>query len=41
MRYLWTEDRGAGFHYWQLVNEYLLGGNLVVESKNRCLFYSF
>lgn len=34
MRYLWTEDSGAGFHYWQLVNEYLLDGSFIVESKN-------
>lgn len=27
MRYLWTEDTGAGAHYWQLVNQF------VVESK--------
>lgn len=33
MDYLWTEDTGAGFHYWQLVNEYLFGNTLRVESK--------
>ncbi len=20
MKYLWTEDTGAGYHFWQLVN---------------------
>lgn len=34
MKYLWTEDQGAGFHFWQLVNQYLFHGQLVVESKN-------
>lgn len=33
MNYLWTEDKGAGFHYWQLVNQHLFHGRLVVESK--------
>lgn len=33
MQYLWTEDKGAGFHYWQLVNEHLFHNGLVVESK--------
>lgn len=33
MRYLWTEDQGAGLHFWQLVNQYLFQGELVVESK--------
>ena len=33
MKYLWTEDSGAGLHYWQLVNAYLFGGMLTVESK--------
>ena len=22
MRYLWTEDTGAGLHFWKLVNRY-------------------
>lgn len=30
---MWTEDRGAGFHYWQLVNEYLFHQSILVESK--------
>lgn len=33
MLYLWTEDKGAGFHYWQLVNEYLFHSELIVETK--------
>lgn len=33
VKYLWTEDSGAGFHYWQLVNKYLFNNELVVESK--------
>lgn len=33
MLYLWTEDTGAGFHYWQLANKYLFHSELVVESK--------
>ena len=33
MKYLWTEDRGAGLHFWQLANQYMFSGELVVESK--------
>lgn len=33
MKYLWTEDQGAGFHFWKLVNQYLFNGELIVESK--------
>lgn len=33
MKYLWTEDSGAGFHYWELVNKYLFDGSFIVESK--------
>lgn len=33
MNYIWTEDTGAGLHYWQMVNEYLLGNQFRVESK--------
>lgn len=33
MKYIWTEDTGAGLHYWQLVNQYLLHEAYVVESK--------
>lgn len=33
MKYLWTEDTGAGFHFWQLVNRIFFDGELIVESK--------
>ena len=33
MKYLWTEDTGAGFHFWQLVNRISFDGELIVESK--------
>lgn len=33
MRYLWTEDTGAGLHYWQLTNKYLFQNKYTVESK--------
>ena len=33
MRYLWTEDTGAGLHFWKLVNQYFFNNELVVESK--------
>lgn len=33
MKYLWTEDSGAGLHFWQLANRFLLGNELTVESK--------
>ena len=33
MRYLWTEDTGAGLHFWKLVNQFLFNNELVVESK--------
>ena len=33
MKYLWTEDRGAGFHFWKLVNQHVFQGQMVVESK--------
>lgn len=33
MRYLWTEDTGAGFHFWKLVNKFFFDNELVVESK--------
>lgn len=33
MKYLWTEDTGAGFHFWQLVNQLLwsIKGSLMGE----------
>ncbi len=33
MKYLWTEDSGAGLHFWQLVNGIFLDDKLVIESK--------
>ena len=33
MKYLWTEDTGAGFHFWELVNQLLFENALIVESK--------
>lgn len=33
MNYIWTEDSGAGLHYWILVNEHLFQNRYVVESK--------
>lgn len=33
MKYIWTEDTGADFHFWELANEHLFQGEFVVESK--------
>lgn len=33
MQYLWTEDTGAGFHFWRLVNQIYFDNTLIVESK--------
>lgn len=33
MKYLWTEDAGAGFHFWKLVNQLFFHDALVVKSK--------
>jgi hypothetical protein len=33
MKYLWTEDTGAGLHFWKLVNQLFFDDELVVESK--------
>jgi hypothetical protein len=33
MKYLWTEDTGAGLHFWELVNRLIFDGTLKVESK--------
>ena len=33
MRSLWTEDTGAGLHFWKLVNQLFFDNELVVESK--------
>lgn len=33
MKYLWTEDSGAGLHFWKLVNQIAFNNLLVIESK--------
>ena len=33
MKYIWTEDTGAGFHFWELVNKYLFQDEFAVLSK--------
>ena len=33
MRYLWTEDTGAGLHFWQLINQLFFDNGIVIESK--------
>lgn len=33
MKYLWTEDTGAGLHFWKLVNQLFFDDEFVVESK--------
>ena len=33
MKYLWTEDTGAGLHFWELVNQLFFDDAFVVESK--------
>ena len=33
MKYLWTEDTGAGLHFWKLVNQLFYDDALTVESK--------
>lgn len=33
MKYLWTEDTGAGFHFWKLVNQLFFDNELIIESK--------
>lgn len=33
MKYLWTEDTGAGLHFWKLVNQLFFDNALVIESK--------
>lgn len=34
MKYLWTEDTGAGLHFWKLVNQLFFDNELAVESKD-------
>lgn len=33
MKYLWTEDTGAGLHFWKLVNQLFFDNVLAIESK--------
>jgi hypothetical protein len=33
MKYLWTEDMGAGLHFWKLVNQLFFDDQLAIESK--------
>lgn len=33
MRYLWTEDTGAGLHFWKLINQLFFDNELAIESK--------
>ena len=33
MKYLWTEDTGAGLHFWKLINQIFFDNELVIESK--------
>lgn len=33
MKYLWTEDTGAGLHFWKLVNQLFFDNALIIESK--------
>ena len=33
MKYLWTEDTGAGLHFWKLINQLFFHDEFVVESK--------
>lgn len=34
MKYLWTEDQGAGLHFWQLANRCLFHDELIMERKS-------
>ena len=33
MKYLWTEDTGAGLHFWQLVNQLFFDNKLAIELR--------
>lgn len=33
MKYLWTEDTGAGLHFWKLVNQLFFDDSFIVETK--------
>jgi hypothetical protein len=34
MKYLWTEDKGAGLHFWNLANQYLFKDCCVLPTSN-------
>ena len=33
MKYVWTEDTGAGLHFWKLINQLFFDNKLTIESK--------
>jgi hypothetical protein len=33
MKYLWTEDMGAGLHFWKLVSQLFFDNEIVIENK--------
>jgi hypothetical protein len=33
MKYFWTEDTGAGLHFWKLINQIFFDNELAIESK--------
>lgn len=39
MKYLWTEDTGAGLHFWKLVNQLFFDDAFVIESKESNINY--
>ena len=39
MRYLWTEDTGAGLHFWKLVDQLFLTMNLWLRVKGAIRVY--
>ena len=39
MRYIWTEDTGAGLHFWNLVNQILFDNKIVIVSKAIKVFW--
>ena len=39
MRYLWTEDTGAGLHFWKLVNRLFFDNELELRVKGAIRAY--
>lgn len=35
MKYLWTEDTGAGLHFWRLINQLFFDNELAIESEEK------